>query len=80
MRFYVSRTSHMKGGAVEHGSRAPVEGAVFSPDDVHLNAWVVEIGTLDDLLRMAKEQGGEIIVSEPAGDLPEIEIYDDYRE
>ena len=44
----------------------------------------VEINTPDDLLALAAKEGHELIVKrrspEPGCDMPEIEIYDGYRE
>lgn len=44
---------------------------------VQMEAWTIEIDTLDELIAFA-DAHGEIIVG--AGDPPSIEIYDDYRE
>jgi len=39
----------------------------------------IEINSLDDLLQLVKDSGGEIIINTKE-DIPEIEIYNDYRE
>lgn len=40
--------------------------------------WEVDINTLEDLLELETEVDNQLIIS--SGDLPEIEIYDCYRE
>jgi hypothetical protein len=84
MKFRIKRTSQSC-----FCESKPCDGAYidkFEPDsrDSHYDQrwWAIEIESLDDLLALAEKEG-EIIVKAPSkytDDLPEIEIYDDYRE
>jgi hypothetical protein len=43
----------------------------------------IEINSLEELMDFVKDNGGEVVLSEPypcSDNLPSIEIYDDYRE
>jgi hypothetical protein len=65
MKFRITRTSDCRG--------KPCDGAIKEGED-----WFIALGTLDDLMELVKAQD-EIIVSF-RNCIPELEIYDDYRE
>lgn len=80
MKFGIHRTS---GGYQEN---PPCEGAkleaIGNKDHYERNTWSVEIDSLDELMKLVKKEDSVII--HPPGvyqkEIPEIEIYDDYRE
>ncbi len=88
MKFIVRRTS------AYFGSRErPCEGAVVDPalseqplspdDDEWDRAWTIEIADLEALCALARSAGSPIILKAEHylhKALPELEIYDDYRE
>ena len=57
------------------------DGKVFGEAEHSYEGWVIEISSLDDLLKLV-EREGDIIVSEDTNVEVEwgLEIYDDYRE
>ena len=73
MKFEISRTTDI------YGDNKPVEGSFKS----QCGDWLIEIKTLDDLIDFVKDNGC-IVVSDYSNidenSIPEIEIYDDYRE
>ena len=82
MKFRIKRTSNWGGeekpcekayGGKHLGGRA---------DDVRV--WYIDINTLDELIALRDEVENELIVGtaneKELNDMPEIEIYDDYRE
>lgn len=73
MRFYIERTSNS--GTPRRP--IPVEGAVLVDGE-----WEIQVETLEDLMRISRISGGAQLILIPAGtkDLPQIEIYDGYRE
>ena len=77
MKFLVSRTSDFG------GHNPPCSGAVFYRDGFR-KLWAIELADLDTLVQFARDNGRIIIDTDPvfpvAEGLPEIEIYDDYRE
>jgi len=60
----------------QRGINHRVEGDLFVRD-LEVEAWVIEINTLEELMRLGKETGEPIIIFE---DEMKIEIYDSYRE
>lgn len=85
MKFAISRTSigHMRRG------EKPYEGCTWETLAGHheqdtpwvRGVWVLEIDTLEDLLALKQAAGYELVLTdEYASGLPEIEIYDNYRE
>lgn len=50
----------------------------YSPRQIDI--WTIEINTLEDLMELEKEVGVGVIVRAYDDEMPEIEIYDDYRE
>lgn len=74
MIFEVRRASVMKRGPDHPPCRS-------WPARYEGRAWVVEIDTLDDLLRFIEAEGDDIVVAKgPPGGRAEIMIYDDYLE
>jgi len=82
MKFRIKRTSNFDGeekpcekayGGEHLGGRA---------NDVRV--WYIDINTLDELIALRDEVENELIVGtayeKELNDMPEIEIYDDYRE
>lgn len=82
MKFRIERTSNCDGeekpcekayGGEHLGGRA---------DDVRV--WYIDINTLDELIALRDEVENELIVGtaqeKELNDMPNIEIYDDYRE
>jgi len=71
MKFTIERTSDWG------GEQAPCQAAQRDGD-----YWVIEIETLEDLLKLRDETGDDLIVGRAyaAKDMPSIEIYDTYRE
>ena len=61
---------------------AKLEAPGNKEDILSRNKWSVEIDSLDELMKLVQEEGPVII--HPPGvydkEIPEIEIYDDYRE
>ena len=59
----------------------PCDGAYLKPqpDSYDGFAWFINIGTIEDLLKLSDSLGYSLIVSY-AYNHPNIEIYDDYRE
>ena len=76
MKFKISRTS------LWHREK-PCEEATLT-NDVDRNKlpyWILEINSLDDLIKFIEKYKRIVIEDEAYNiDLPEIEIYDDYRE
>lgn len=67
MKFKITRTStYMRDSAPNERAKRESEG------------WSIEINDLSDLLELSKNEKQPLIVW--AGENPEIEIYDDYRE
>lgn len=85
MKFRIKRTSESS-----FCERKPCEGAYVDRFEADKNDrlydqrwWAIDIESLDDLLALAEKEREEIIVKAPSeytDNLPEIEIYDDYRE
>jgi hypothetical protein len=67
MKFRITRTS-------SYLSKGQPCGGAFKEGD----RWFIEVPTIDDLMELVKAQD-KIIVSSRNG-IPELEIYDDYRE
>ena len=59
----------------------PCDGAYLKPepDSYDGYAWLINIGTIEDLLKLYDRLGWSLIVSN-TDDRPAIEIYDAYRE
>jgi hypothetical protein len=60
----------------QRGANHRVEGDFFVRD-LEVEAWVIEINTLEELMRLGKEVNEPLIIFE---DEMRIEIYDSYRE
>jgi hypothetical protein len=76
VKFKVSRTSDF------WGDKPPTSNAIQEEQIKNgrkKKIWMIDIENLNDLLSFAKEHGS-IVFSNDDGDLPEVEIYDDYRE
>jgi len=71
MKFAIHKTSQR----YNETENAPHPSAKLEGDN-----WVIEINTLAKLLELAMAAGEEIIIDVDVGGLPEIEVYDDYRE
>lgn len=73
MLFRVYRTSCFGGSEGK-----PCENAIFNREE----DWVVEINSLEELLKLIEEQDEDIIIKTKRSGYPfqSIEIYDDYRE
>lgn len=77
MLFSVRRTSIK-------GNTSPLDGTVlmdipnlYRPGET-IQVWTLEIDSIPQLLALAKEH--DLVVSNGYGDLPSVEIYDNYRE
>jgi len=77
MKFLVSRTSNYS------GESPPCSGA-FSYGGEWPMRWTIELSDLEALMQFVRDNGRVIIELDPVfpvpEGLPEIEIYDDYRE
>jgi hypothetical protein len=77
MKFLVSRTSNYS------GESPPCSGAVFYGGEWPMR-WTIELSDLEALMQFVRDNGRVIIELDPVfpvpEGLPEIEIYDDYRE
>ena len=80
MKFNVTRTSYWAGEDPvcpgEKKERVPKNGRLKE-------TYTVEINTMEELLQLVKKVGNPIIVFKESGwgfELPELEIYDGYRE
>lgn len=79
MKFGIHRTSGY------YQENPPCEGAKLEATrktDYDRNKWSVEIDSLDELMKLVKKEGA-IIIHPPGAyqkEIPEIEIYDDFRE
>lgn len=80
MKYVVKRTSVW----FEENPRCPGAQKELLPQDGKLReAYVVELSSLEQLNQLCKEVKHPLILSSESSwgfDLPEIEIYDDYRE
>lgn len=86
MKFKIFRTSDFREGKPCEGSEyyeGPVEmhialltNKAYQVQDTY---WHIEINTLEELLKLCRDNGGRIIV-DTTDEMPDIEIYDDYRE
>ena len=81
MKFRVSRTSNYR------ADEKPCEkayGGTPMKDDEHKLVWFIDIGSLEELLLLREELREDLIIGiaweEELNQMPEIEIYDDYRE
>ena len=77
MKFRVCRTSDWQ------MLDAPCEGAVIDhADKWGQNVWTIEVADLTALLKLCEKEGSVIVSgpSEYTNNLPNSEIYDDYRE
>lgn len=74
MKFQVVRTSQWLSE-----KKSPCQEAIY---DKEKEMWIIEFNTLNDLLSFTKENGDYIVLSTPTedGEIPTVEIYDDYRE
>lgn len=82
MKFRIKRTSNWD------GEEKPCENAYGGEhlggraDDVRV--WYIDINTLDELIALRNEVENELIIDttweKELNGIPEIEIYDDYRE
>lgn len=77
MKFQISRASE---GAVSKGPPCP--GAVRGPESPAWPGeyqWLVEVGTLDDLMALLQRTGGALglFAPEEGEDQPALEIFDD---
>lgn len=85
MRFQITRTS-----AGYYHEEKPCEGAFVykrerdsNLDDQDRLSWALEVNTLGELLQLIEKVGDSVIISRACDyqdGLPQIEIYDDYRE
>ena len=81
MKFEVYRTSTYR-------DVQPCDGAVAIPctgnlAKFHDQLWIVEVDSLESLLKIANHARRGVIIHEAWGEehpLPQLEIYDDYRE
>ena len=77
VKFLVSRTSDCS------GESPPCSGAVFYGGEWPTH-WTIELSDLESLMQFIRDNGRVVIDTDPvfpvAEGLPEIEIYDDYRE
>lgn len=75
MKFVITRTS------LGHCStEPPAPGAVMtsgSEDELDEKTWEIELATLEDVLALAKAQGGKVILDARDNS---VEVYDDWRE
>lgn len=67
---------------LEQAVREQVTYTNWQGEKVMRDAWVIEVRTVSQLVKLAKEQQASVIVHAGtlATDLNEIEIYDTYRE
>lgn len=84
MRFKITRTS-----AGYYHEKKPCEGAFVykrereSLDDQDKLSWALEVNSLDELLQFIEKVSDSVIISRACDyqdGLPQIEIYDAYRE
>ena len=76
MKFLVQRTSGWK-----DRSKKPCEEAELYKEDRRWTLWIVEIATIDQLVKFCDKYGEVVIMPKDIGEpYPTIEIYDDYRE
>jgi len=84
MRFQITRTS-----AGYYRKEKPCDGAFVykrerdTLDDEDRLSWAIEVNSLEELLQIIEKNGEPIIISGACNyqdGLPQIEIYDDYRE
>lgn len=77
MIFRVKRTSFDSGD-----ERAPCEGAYLDKTvkrDYYVDhIWKIKINTIKELMQLIENTGKPVVIF--GNDVPEIEIYDDYRE
>jgi len=71
IKFLVSRTSDWR------QENAPCEGVIKEK-----NGWTIELSSIQSLLDFIEQEGFKVIItpSWSKNEMPEIEIYDDYRE
>lgn len=84
MKFRVRRTSRSSFSKEKPCEDAYLDKFVPDTNDNYFDQsyWAIDIDSLDALLALSEKEG-EIIVSAPCeytDNLPEIEIYDDFRE
>lgn len=78
MKFEVTRSSNCP-----EPYEAPCEGAVLETVGDGWPRWYIELHTLEELVAFKDLVGTELIIKDAAyhsGEMPCIEIYDDYRE
>lgn len=85
MKFRITRTSQKSFATeppCEGCARETISGRNSYGNPWAMDIWVREVETLGDLIALQKETGHELVVCVEGGhyDMPEIEIYDDYRE
>lgn len=78
MKFEITRASDV------FREEMPCKGAVLTERKSRFNenVWEIEINSLEELIELSKEVNHGIILRRPhsAGDMYELEIYDDYIE
>lgn len=77
MKFRIRRTSSYC------ANEQPCEGAELVKEDDEKKIWHIEINSLEELLALSDREREQLIVwngGEFSGEMPQIEIYDDYRE
>ena len=79
MKFIVSRTSGYDIKPCEEAVKVELTSKEYGHP---INCWVIEINSLEDLLKFKKECGHDLIIGDSYyKEIPfEIEIYDYYRE
>jgi hypothetical protein len=80
MKYVVTRTSDFWG---ENPQCPNAQKEIVQKDGELVEAYTIELNTLEELCNLSKEVGNPIIVFTKSGwgfDIPELEIYDDYRE
>lgn len=76
MKFIITRTS-------DYGKNPPCEGAVLLYKDEESAEWEIEINSLEELLQLSAKTAEPLIIFAQGydkGNVPELEIYDNYRE
>ena len=85
MKFRIRRTSRSSFSKEKPCEDAYLDKFVPDTNDDYFDQsyWAIDIESIEDLLALAEKEKEEIIVKAPCeytDNLPEIEIYDDYRE
>lgn len=81
MKFLISRTSNRNMEDIEEARKEDYVEEIIKGKPKVVEGWFIEINTLQELLNLKTRFNEELIITTRYGtDIPEIEIYDDYRE